>query len=221
VQHTLFCGTTQIKKDIHRSFPKHVLFRDAEGNGQQALYNVLKNYSLYDTKTGYCQGMCCIVALMLWNVCELFFVGDTKGMGFLTGVLLMYMTEEDAFWMLIRIAENYEMAKMWEDNFPNLWRGKFVVERLLQQFMPRVMAHLLEEGAGFASIGVVADKWFLGWFLYTMPFHVVLRIWDALLGHGFLYIYRIILAIFKYHHGKAGGRDRGRDLYTCIVNKVF
>jgi hypothetical protein len=42
-----------------------------------------------------------------------------------------------------------------------------------------------------------ADKWFMTWFLYTMPFHVVLRIWDGLLGHGFAFIYRAMLALFK------------------------
>jgi hypothetical protein len=44
----------QIKKDIHRTFPKHILFRDAEGAGQQSLFNVLKCFAVYDKETGYC-----------------------------------------------------------------------------------------------------------------------------------------------------------------------
>jgi hypothetical protein len=41
----------------------------------------------------------------------------------------MYLTEEDAFWVLVKIAHNYEMAGMWREGFPHLERGKFVLER--------------------------------------------------------------------------------------------
>lgn len=46
-----------IERDIHRTFPKHVLFREHTGFGQHALFNVLKVYSIYDKELGYCQGM--------------------------------------------------------------------------------------------------------------------------------------------------------------------
>jgi len=163
--------SAQIKKDIHRTFPKHILFRDAAGAGQQSLFNVLKCYSLHDPNTGYCQGM-----------------------GFVAGVLLMYMPEEEAFHVLKSICSNYEMSLMWREGFPALERGKFVLDKLLQQLFPKIHSHLEEEGI---MLGLIADKWFMTWFLYTMPFPIVLRIWDMLLGHGFLFMYRIILAFFK------------------------
>lgn len=56
---------SQIKKDIHRTFPRHILFRDAEGTGQQALFNVLKNFAVHDTVTGYCQGMGFVAGVLL------------------------------------------------------------------------------------------------------------------------------------------------------------
>jgi len=107
---------------------------------------------------------------------------------------LMYMTEEDAFWVLTRIAHNYQMGGMWKDGFPHLERGKWVLDRLLQTHVKPVAQHLNNEGV---MLGLVADKWFMTWFLYTLPFHVVLRIWDGLLGHGFGFIYRVMLAFFK------------------------
>jgi len=70
-----------INKDIGRSFPGVEMFRDPEGEGQKMLARVLKCFSLYDEKIGYCQGL-----------------------GFLVGPLLMQMGDKEAFCVLVRYA---------------------------------------------------------------------------------------------------------------------
>ena len=42
-----------IGRDINRTFPEHPQFGFEQG--QQALYRVLKAYSLHDLEVGYCQ----------------------------------------------------------------------------------------------------------------------------------------------------------------------
>lgn len=69
-----------IGKDIGRSFPGVEMFRDPNGEGQRMLGRVLKCFSLYDEKIGYCQGL-----------------------GFLVGPLLMQMGEREAFCVLVRL----------------------------------------------------------------------------------------------------------------------
>ncbi|VFQ62228.1 unnamed protein product [Cuscuta campestris] len=69
-----------IIRDISRTFPSHVFFQQRHGPGQRSLYNVLKAYSVYDRDVGYVQGM-----------------------GFVAGLLLLYMSEEDAFWLLVAL----------------------------------------------------------------------------------------------------------------------
>lgn len=68
-----------IGKDVGRSFPQHEMFRDPDGEGQIMLGRVLKCYSLYDDKIGYCQGL-----------------------GFMVGPLLMNMGDKEAFCVLVR-----------------------------------------------------------------------------------------------------------------------
>lgn len=68
-----------IGKDIGRSFPGVEMFRDPEGDGQRMLGRVLKCFSLYDHKIGYCQGL-----------------------GFLVGPLLMHMGDKQAFCIIVR-----------------------------------------------------------------------------------------------------------------------
>jgi hypothetical protein len=50
---------------------------DAQG-GQAALRRVLRAYSLYDREVGYCQGM-----------------------NFIAGMFLTFVSEEEAFWLLV------------------------------------------------------------------------------------------------------------------------
>lgn len=68
-----------IGKDIGRSFPNVEMFREKDGEGQQMLGRVLRAFSLYDEKIGYCQGL-----------------------GFVVGPLLMHMSDAQAFAILVR-----------------------------------------------------------------------------------------------------------------------
>ena len=57
----------QINRDMSRTFPNHEYFQ-AEGLGQESLFNVVKAYSLYDKEVGYCQGLSFVVGPLLLNV---------------------------------------------------------------------------------------------------------------------------------------------------------
>jgi hypothetical protein len=86
-QYDTLCGESSpheniINKDLGRSFPGVEMFKDPEGEGQKMLGRVLKCFSLYDHKVGYCQGL-----------------------GFLVGPLLMQMGDKEAFCVLVRCVQ--------------------------------------------------------------------------------------------------------------------
>jgi hypothetical protein len=66
---------SQIDKDVRRTMAEHIYFRATGSRGQESLTRVLRAYALYDREIGY-----------------------TQGMSHYAAVLLLYMTEEDAFW---------------------------------------------------------------------------------------------------------------------------
>ncbi|WIA21023.1 hypothetical protein OEZ85_005352 [Tetradesmus obliquus] len=74
----------EIMRDLNRTFPNHVFFHQRQGPGQQSLFHVLRAYSAHDRQVGYVQGM-----------------------GFVTAILLMYMSEEEAFWTLTALLVGY------------------------------------------------------------------------------------------------------------------
>jgi len=88
-----------IERDLKRTFPKHSLFCESQNDdanherddrsddssqmeeevyGKQALRRILRAYCVYDRDIGYCQGM-----------------------NFIAGMLLMFLTEEESFWLLV------------------------------------------------------------------------------------------------------------------------
>eukprot|EP00897_Mesotaenium_endlicherianum_P003962 jgi/Mesen1/3594/ME000020S03126 len=130
-----------IIRDINRTFPSHVFFQQRHGPGQRSLYNVLKAYSVYDTAVGY-----------------------TQGMGFLAGLLLLYMGEEDAFWLL--------------SGLPLVQQYLFQFDQLVHEVLPRLGAHFDREGI---TPSMYASQWFITVFSYSFPFPTALRIWDVFL----------------------------------------
>lgn len=55
-----------ILRDLERTFPHHDYFKNKEG--KDALFNVVKAYSLYEPDVGYCQGIAFIAGPLLVNV---------------------------------------------------------------------------------------------------------------------------------------------------------
>eukprot|EP01114_Cavostelium_apophysatum_P017256 TRINITY_DN5084_c0_g1_i1.p1 TRINITY_DN5084_c0_g1~~TRINITY_DN5084_c0_g1_i1.p1 ORF type:complete len:802 (+),score=205.98 TRINITY_DN5084_c0_g1_i1:158-2563(+) len=161
----------QIQKDVNRTFPKHISLM--EQGGQQTLLSVLKAFSVYDPDVGYCQGM-----------------------GFVSALLLMYMDEEDTFWMLERLSNAYELADLWRPGLPGVARCCAVLQSLMEIYVPKVQQHLQKEDVPFEAYGT---KWFMTIFLYNLPFPAVLRVWDIFLFEGFHFLYAVAISLFKIH----------------------
>eukprot|EP00013_Stygamoeba_regulata_P011622 CAMPEP_0177681136 /NCGR_PEP_ID=MMETSP0447-20121125/30549_1 /TAXON_ID=0 /ORGANISM="Stygamoeba regulata, Strain BSH-02190019" /LENGTH=535 /DNA_ID=CAMNT_0019190521 /DNA_START=163 /DNA_END=1770 /DNA_ORIENTATION=- len=170
----------QINRDISRTFPTHVMFRESGGMGQTLLFNVLKAYSVYDKEVGYCQGMAFIVALFL-----------------------LYMPEEDAFLMLIRVCQHYELNGFFLPGFPLLHKYFHLHEQSMCLVVPGLTSHLQSEMVGAS---MYAFQWYSTVFTAeVLPFEYVLRIWDMFLLDGNKFLLRVSLALLKLHQDELTG----------------
>ncbi|GAV60061.1 RabGAP-TBC domain-containing protein [Cephalotus follicularis] len=166
-----------IIRDISRTFPSHVFFQQRHGPGQRSLYNVLKAYSVYDRDVGYVQGM-----------------------GFLAGLLLLYMSEEDAFWLLVALlkgAVHAPMEGLYQLGLPLVQQYLFQFECLVREHLPKLGDHFTQE---MINPSMYASQWFITVFSYSFPFHLALRIWDVFLFEGVKIVFKVGLALLKYCH---------------------
>ncbi|XP_078438245.1 uncharacterized protein LOC144708697 isoform X2 [Wolffia australiana] len=159
-----------IIRDISRTFPTHVFFQQRHGPGQRSLYNVLKAYSVYDKDVGYVQGM-----------------------GFLAGLLLLYMSEEDAFWLLVALlkgAVHAPMEGLYQVGLPLVQKYLSQFERLVKEKFPKLGEHFSKE---MINPSMYASQWFITVFSYSFPFPLALRIWDV-------FLFEVGLALLGYCH---------------------
>eukprot|EP00392_Amoebophrya_sp_AT5.2_P004921 g4930.t1 len=160
-----------IRRDTNRTFPKHVLYCDRQGVGQAQLLHVLRAYSIFNPEVGYCQGM-----------------------GFIVGLLLTYLPEEAAFFMLVSLLENYRMSGLFKPNLPLLSKYFFQLNLLIKMHLPKVYDHLLLHAV---EPTMYASQWFMTVCIYQFRYSTVCRVWDVFLAEGVKIIFRVALAILK------------------------
>ncbi|KAL7938061.1 rab-GTPase-TBC domain-containing protein [Trichoderma chlorosporum] len=146
-----------IGKDLGRSFPGVEMFRDPDGDGQRMLGRVLKTFSLYDTKIGYCQGL-----------------------AFLVGPLLMHMPDKQAFCVLVRLMERYDLRSCFLPDLSGLHVRIYQFRELLRANLPMLWSHLEDLQVETAYV----SQWFLSFFATTCPLPMLFRIYDVIFAEG-------------------------------------
>lgn len=203
-----------IERDLHRTFPDNIHFKPDPINPQSlfhdqsdpsspfhteppivsSLRHILHAFALYSPKIGYCQSL-----------------------NFLAGLLLLFLPEEKAFWMLHIITTDYlpgTHAISLEGANVDLW---VLMTALKESNMPAVWAKLsggadsqpqapLDDAAALKArpmparlpaISLCTTSWFMSLFIGTLPIESTLRVWDVLFYEGPRTIFRVALAVFK------------------------
>lgn len=144
----------QIQKDLPRTFPGHPALDD---DGRNALRRLLTAYARHNPSVGYCQAM-----------------------NFFAGLLLLLMPEENAFWALMGILDDY-FEGYYSEEMIESQVDQLVFEELVRERFPKLVNHLDYLGV---QVAWVSGPWFLSIFMNMLPWESVLRVWDVLLFQG-------------------------------------
>ncbi|WWC99290.1 hypothetical protein V866_006187 [Kwoniella sp. B9012] len=165
-----------IKKDLNRTFPNHKYFQDNAGIGQEGLFMVVKAYSLYDPEVGYTQGLAFIVAALLLN-----------------------MPDEEAFCVLVRLMDSYNLRSHYTAEMRGLQLRLFQFDRLVEEILPLLHTHFVRQGV---KSSIYAAQWFMTLFSYRFPLSLVYRVLDIVFAEGIEAIFRFSLALLKKSEDK-------------------
>ncbi|XP_075424049.1 TBC1 domain family member 1 isoform X3 [Ascaphus truei] len=159
--------------DLGRTFPTHPYFSAQLGAGQLSLYNILKAYSLLDPEVGYCQGL-----------------------SFVAGILLLHMSEEDAFRMLKFLMYDMGLRKQYRPDMITLQIQMYQLSRLLHDYHRDLYNHLEEYEIGPS---LYAAPWFLTMFASQFPLGFVARVFDMIYLQGSEVIFKVALSLLGSH----------------------
>ncbi|KAJ5330031.1 hypothetical protein N7452_010421 [Penicillium brevicompactum] len=197
-----------IERDLHRTFPDNIHFKPeapaaAEHSGSsnpaysnvvtetqmiQSLRRVLYAYALHNPKIGY-----------------------TQSLNFITGMLLLFLPEEKAFWMLHIIAADY-LPGTHEISLEGANIDLWILMVLLRDSMPGIYSKIAAMGgtpsgrgkmppltvnSRLPDITLGLTNWLMSVFIGTLPLETTLRVWDVFFYEGSKTFFRVSLAIFK------------------------
>ena len=183
-----------IIRDLHRTFPKNMIFNSKLGEGQRSLFRILMCFGSFNKSTGYVQGM-----------------------GFLAALFLSYMDEEDSFWMLYCLFKKYNLNDIYMKDFPGLRRRLFIFLKLVKKFMPKIYEKLIKNNI---YPTMYASQWFFTCYTNCFPFDIIVRIFDSYLLEGEKIIYRIALAIFKLKENEILKEKNFETIMEVLKNSV-
>ncbi|KAK0488526.1 rab-GTPase-TBC domain-containing protein [Armillaria novae-zelandiae] len=166
-------STEDIEKDLHRSLPEYAGYQSEEGIG--ALRRVLQAYSFKNPELGYCQAM---------NI--------------LAAAILIYMSEEQAFWLLEVLCDRL-LPGYYAPSMHGTLLDQRVFESLVQRCLPIIHDHFQEVDV---QLSVASLPWFLSLYINSMPMIFAFRVVDCFFCMGPKVLFQVGIAILKINGEK-------------------
>lgn len=160
-------ASQDIDKDLHRSMPAHPYYSNQPKN-LEPLRNVLLAYAARNPAVGYCQGMNIVAAM-----------------------LLLYLSEEVAFWVLTSIIEEIAPDYYNKQLFGSQVDQK-VFNRLVKSKYPDLYTHLKDIGM---PLHLLTLPWFMTFLIDCVPWDASLIVLDNLLRNGTAVLFQVALSI--------------------------
>ncbi|KAI8340943.1 rab-GTPase-TBC domain-containing protein [Chlamydoabsidia padenii] len=184
-------ATEEIEKDLNRSLPEYAAYQTPEGISR--LRRVLTAYAWRNPELGYCQAMNIVVS-----------------------ALLIYASEEQAFWLLNvlvdRLCPGYYSTSMY-----GALLDQIVFEQLVERTMPLLWDHFKKTDV---QLSVACLPWFLSLYVNSMPLLFAFRVLDCLFMEGPRILFQIGLAVLKLN-GEELLQTKDDGAFLDILKRFF
>jgi len=162
----------EIKKDLDRTLPEYDKFSTEEGKA--SLLRVLVATSNTVKDMGYIQGLNSIA-----------------------GTFLLYLKDEETFWILMYFMEKLRFKDLLNDTFDTINELNYQLKAYLHYYLPDILKYFEQEKDFETSLFTFTTQWFLTLFSHQLSVQNVLKVWNFLFTKGRTFLIQLCLAIFQ------------------------
>ncbi|XP_045869213.1 small G protein signaling modulator 3 isoform X3 [Meles meles] len=180
----------QIEKDLLRTMPSNACFANVSSIGVPRLRRVLRALAWLYPEIGYCQGT-----------------------GMVAACLLLFLEEEDAFWMMCAITEDLLPASYFSTTLLGVQTDQRVLRHLLVQYLPRLDKLLQEHDI---ELSLITLHWFLTAFASVVHVRVLLRLWDLFFYEGSLVLFQTTLGMLRLKEEELIQSENSASIFNTL-----
>ncbi|XP_040215502.1 small G protein signaling modulator 3 isoform X1 [Rana temporaria] len=180
----------QIEKDLLRTMPSNACFSNLQSVGVPRLRRVLRGLAWLYPDIGYCQGT-----------------------GMVAACLLLFLEEEDAFWMMCAVIEDLVPASYFSTTLLGVQTDQRVLRHLIVQYLPRLDKLLQEHDI---ELSLITLHWFLTAFASVVHIKLLLRIWDVFFYQGSLVLFQTTLGMLKIKEEELIQSENSASIFNTL-----
>ncbi|KAI8478067.1 Small G protein signaling modulator 3 [Branchiostoma belcheri] len=121
-------------------------------------------------------------------------IGYCQGTGMIAACLLLFMEEEEAFWMMCAIVEDLVPASYFSSSLIGVQADQRVLRQLIVSYLPKLDGVLKEHDI---ELSLITLHWFLTAFASVVHIKLLLRLWDLFFYEGSIILFKITLGMLK------------------------
>ncbi|XP_061062701.1 LOW QUALITY PROTEIN: small G protein signaling modulator 3 [Eubalaena glacialis] len=186
----LWAGCQQIEKDLLRTMPSNACFAHVSSVGVPRLRRVLRALAWLYPEIGYCQGT-----------------------GMVAACLLLFLEEEDAFWMMCAIIEDLLPASYFSTTLLGVQTDQRLLRHLIVQYLPRLDRLLQEHDI---ELSLITLHWFLTAFASVVHIRLLLRLWDLFFYEGSLVLFQTTLGMLRLKEEELIQSENSASIFNTL-----
>ncbi|XP_059793011.1 small G protein signaling modulator 3 isoform X4 [Balaenoptera ricei] len=189
----------QIEKDLLRTMPSNACFAHVSSVGVPRLRRVLRALAWLYPEIGYCQG----TGMRPLTPCP----------GQVAACLLLFLEEEDAFWMMCAIIEDLLPASYFSTTLLGVQTDQRLLRHLIVQYLPRLDRLLQEHDI---ELSLITLHWFLTAFASVVHIRLLLRLWDLFFYEGSLVLFQTTLGMLRLKEEELIQSENSASIFNTL-----
>ncbi|XP_045214521.2 small G protein signaling modulator 3-like isoform X2 [Mercenaria mercenaria] len=180
----------QIEKDLLRTMPSNACYCNIHSTGIPRLRRILRGLAWLFPDIGYCQGT-----------------------GVIAASLLLFLEEEDTFWMMCAIIEDLLPASYYSSTLLGIQADQRVLRQLITSYLPDTDLVLKEHDI---ELSLISLHWFLTLFASVVHMKVLLRLWDLFFYDGSTTLFQMTMGMLKMKESELKTLDNSAQIFNAL-----